>query len=273
MACGRSDIGIFAYHKAIPKFCQRGNGDLSLQRYVLVPLRGHFLLIHFEGTRITVYGTTPTTTGPETVASIDFLIDGVHSNTFTGPQRAEILEHTAFFHVDGLSNNREHIVTMNALTSNLWYLDYMVYTTQNSALAGGGGSQDAGGVSPNVGAIVGGVIAGIVAIMGLLSLGFICLRRRRAQRDLANPRPATESAPGPLITPFNSAFEHNYGPARPSKHAPTGNSIPFRNSSASNGDSSAYTGYSSGRPVGSSHTEMSSSIPQPISAAQDISYV
>jgi hypothetical protein len=277
MARSRRPVGISIYHKAVSSHCQWRVSGISFQWYGFLLSCTHFLLIDVEGTSITVFGTTPIASGPETVASIEFLIDGVHNSTFIGLQSAGIIRHTPFLHVEGLSDTREHTVTMNTLTSNWWYLDYMVYTTRNSAIAGGGGSQGSqdtgGGTSPNVGAIVGGVVAGVFVLVGLLALAFIVARRRRAQRDLADPRPVTGLVSGPLIAPSNRAHTPAYGPKFQNiHHVPTGSSMPFLSTSGSPVDSSVYTGYSNGQLVGSPHTETASSSPQPISVVQGIAY-
>jgi hypothetical protein len=76
---------------------------------------------------------------------------------------------------------------MTSITTNTWYLDCMVYTTHNSSIAGGGGgvtepetggSGDGGG-GPNVGAIAGGVVAGVVALLAIAGIIFVLLRRRK----------------------------------------------------------------------------------------------
>jgi hypothetical protein len=47
---------------------------------------------------------------------------------------------TPLFHAEGLPNTQEHNIVITSLNTNEWWLDYMVYRTQNSSLSGGGGS-------------------------------------------------------------------------------------------------------------------------------------
>ena len=168
----------------------------------------------------------------ETVARIEFLVDGVNIGNFTGPQNAPILRHTPFFHVDGLSDTQEHMIVMNTLTSNLWYLDYVVYKTENSALAGGGGGgqrigQTGGSPSsPNVGLIVGAVIAAVLGTVALLVIGFVLVRRCRARRERGGTGATAEVPPGLQIVPFDVANTRSQTSSNPKLRLVSGRSPP-----------------------------------------------
>ena len=104
---------------------------------------------------------------------------------------------------------------MDTLNSNEWFLDYIVYKTENSALAGGAGSAGSGGQqvgeaggspsSPNVGLIVGAVVAAVVGAAALVVIVFVLVRRCRARRDYEGNEATTKAALGPKIEPFENA--------------------------------------------------------------------
>jgi hypothetical protein len=86
---------------------------------------------------------------------------------------------------------------MTSLNTNRWSLDFIVYNTQNSAIAGGGagggsssrvgsggtGGGGGGGGGPSVGVVIGGVVAGIVAGMVIAGIIFLLIRRRKLKSE------------------------------------------------------------------------------------------
>ena len=146
----------------------------------------------------------------------------MRNGTFTGPQNAPAILHTPFFKVDGLANDKEHTVVINTLTPNVWFLDYMVYKTENSAVAGGGGGGGGGGSTnpggggggTSTGAIAGGVIAAIVGVLAICGIIFILMRRRRMKKEEVDHEGARVNGgtPKPFLVPFsNGGDAHAHG--------------------------------------------------------------
>ncbi|KIM22514.1 hypothetical protein M408DRAFT_332890 [Serendipita vermifera MAFF 305830] len=213
----------------------------------------------FNGTGITVIGTTAQSSGASSVAQIGFDIDGVRNNTFTGPENAQAILHTPFFQVSGLANDKEHTITMNTLTPNVWFLDFMVYKTENSAIAGGGpapGASGGGGSGPSTGAIAGGVIAAVIGVLAIAGIIFIFIRRRRMScEDDSDQERVQGGTPRPFPVPLSSTEGHSQGHPEMSTFNPFISNGSHGNLPASKGGRSVANGSSQGvvRPASSSY--------------------
>ena len=127
--------------------------------------------------------------------------------SFTGTQNSSVMEHIPFFHAASLSDTQEHTIVTTALTSNTWFLDSIVYETQNSAIAGGGGGGPVTGSSPSP-AIVGGVVAAVVALLAIAGIIFVILRRRRLRvQEGANHQTVKEAWSGEMYWSSHSPFQ------------------------------------------------------------------
>lgn len=133
---------------------------------------------------MTIFGTTVPSSLTSTQVLVGFSVDGVESTMFTGPRNGQTVRHTPFFHVEGLSNDREHVIEMSSLTPNTWYLDHIVYTTQDSA---GGDTSDQvsewTGATRQPAVIAGGVMGVLTVVIAVSFLIYLLVQRYRAKRN------------------------------------------------------------------------------------------
>ena len=208
------------------------------------------------------------------MAEVAFFVDGVYVKNFTGSQNASILRHVPFFHVDGLSDTQEHNIVMDTLNSNGWFLDYVVYKTENSTLTGGAGGGDqhvgeAGGgtSSPNAGLIVGAVVAAVVGVAALLVIGFVLVRRYRARRDHESNEATIKAALGPRIEPFENARTQILSPPKSRQTVGQSPTRPL-SSAATTSYADGLTSYNEDTPTESHIIESSPHVGQPVPVLQ-----
>ena len=181
------------------------------------------------GTSLTVFGTTSNTGNASTTATIAFSVDGANNYSYTGAQNSLPIKHIPFYHVDNLSSDREHTVSMSSVNSNVWYVDYLVYTTKNSVMPvpndpGNGGGGDGGGSKPNAGLIAGVVVAAVVALGAIWAIIFLIRRRRRAATPVAEPLKEKPAGPpdnrSPYVVPYASPDRETPGLLSSPGHSP-----------------------------------------------------
>lgn len=206
---------------------------------------GGTMTLQFNGTAITVFGTTAQTVNQGTT-KVSFSIDG-QSTTFEGKANLPAVLHQAVFQATSLGADKTHTLTITPLNSNPLFLDYFVYRTTNSSATIPTNPPNDSKTS-NTGAIVGGVV-GVVAIILLAVLGFFLWRRRKARKHkesggaidhagVAEPYRVPANGSQYTAVPFGSMSNI---PA--SKNTP-GNRVSEVQSSFYDGDgnSTAYTG-------------------------------
>lgn len=215
--------------------------------------------LNFNGSSVTVFGTTTFTSGADTIAKIGFLIDGLSTGNFTGTQNAGPIKHIPLFHVDGLSNDNEHILEIQNNSVNDWFLDYIVYGVgvQDVAVPGAGGnghqqSEEDGEVASksNTGVIAGAVAAAVAGTLAILAIIFLLLRRRKAAHSgQGTGNNAPMESTGGHIMPYNlsgsqliasTPLKNSAGFVISAEGNPASHSSMF---SSSVGPSSVYTGY------------------------------
>jgi hypothetical protein len=97
---------------------------------------------------------------------------------------------------------------MNTLSSSLWFLDYIVYTTENSTTTVDIEQGSGGGAETNLGLIIGGAVSGFI-VLALLIAGvvFAVLRQRRVKLKRGAKEAAIseeELIASTLIVPFTN---------------------------------------------------------------------
>lgn len=141
------------------------------------------------GTEVYVYATTDNSRITEgRTARFGFEFDGVRgSDWVTNPGEGPLFNNLVFSATN--LKYEQHTVKMISLSDVTWFLDYIVYKSDNNTntgpIDGGGGDGGSGGgdgSGSSTGAIVGGTVGGVVflAVLGLLA--FFFLRRRRARQ-------------------------------------------------------------------------------------------
>jgi hypothetical protein len=133
------------------------------------------------GTSISVYGTIPVNADPLSV--IGFSIDSGPSTMYTAPVVTGLFgRHTLLYLTSGLSQGL-HNLTINAVNSTHWWLDYLIYTSTSDASSSSTtpstGTSSSGNSVPT-GAIAGGVIGGVLGLA--LVGGIIYFLARKWQR-------------------------------------------------------------------------------------------
>lgn len=174
----------------------------------------------FNGTSVTVYGTTPVTTGPSNAADIAFYIDSVLVGNFTGSSPSGSIKHIPFFQQKGLSSDQEHTIEFLSLNSNKWYLDYIVYGNVDNTVGNDGQESNHGGRDNklNAGVIAGAVIGALVGILALIAIIFLSRRSRKVRHKvglniLDPPKFETSEVVDAVIVPFTTLNPHNGIPA------------------------------------------------------------
>ena len=164
---------------------------------------------------VVVYGTT----GQMGFLPISFTLDGSQRNSTVTSQGSTIGAHTILFQADGLSETQEHTLVISALPStNAWYLDYIVYKTNNATTSLSIRQQPPARPS-KIGAIAGGVVGGVVLIACIVFGVFFFIRRRRRQEAASK---STDAIPLARMRSTRSASGSVDG-ARPySVRAPSG---------------------------------------------------
>ncbi|KIM22520.1 hypothetical protein M408DRAFT_28648 [Serendipita vermifera MAFF 305830] len=174
----------------------------------------------FNGTSVTVYGTTPVTTGATNAAAIAFYVDSVLVGNFTGSSPSGSIKHIPFFQQKGLSSDQEHTIEFLSLNSNKWYLDYTVYGNVDNTVGNDGQESNHGGRDNklNAGVIAGAVIGALVGILALIAIIFLSRRSRKVRHKvglniLDPPKFETSEVVDAVIVPFTTLNPHNGIPA------------------------------------------------------------
>ena len=149
---------------------------------------------------------------------------------------------------------------MNTLTSNVWFLDYIVYKTDNSAVAGGGGGPGNGG-GPNAGVIVGAVVAAVVGIAALLAIVFVLLRRQRAREDRGGNEATSPATSVPRMGSFDGVNTYRQAPSLPNIHQVAGRNPlqPLDSAGSTSHADGLSSSYGSDPPIMTANTESSNS--------------
>jgi hypothetical protein len=130
------------------------------------------VLIILLGTSISVYGTIPANANPLSV--IDFAIDSGQNTRYTAPIVTSLFgRHTLLYSTSGLSQG-PHNLTINAVNSTHWWLDYLIYSSSSDASPTTPGTSSGAALSSG-NSIPTGVVAGVVigCVLGLAFIGGI----------------------------------------------------------------------------------------------------